>query len=118
MSSRVEWLKAREVPACALTGADAAEFSDAFGSRLDAGNEGLFVGGSDGAIVEGSHQELVEWLLAGLASLSGLTAEGLTILSACLDEVGRHLGTSGGRAAADIAADVIQKLSRDYLGGE
>lgn len=65
MSTHVEWTRATRRPE--LVGDD---FADGFGTTVDAGYLGLFVGhSSGGAVVEGTRDELRAWLTHALALL-------------------------------------------------
>lgn len=63
MSQHIEWANTGS-PAALIDGVEAAEFQDAFGSKLDAGNVALFIG--DGVVLEGTREDLAEWLRAAL----------------------------------------------------
>lgn len=76
MSLHVQWVPAKSCPAELIDEAEARTWTDGFGSKLDPGNVGLWVGtGAGGALLEGSRTELADWLRAALATVEATDAD-------------------------------------------
>ena len=64
VSIRVEWVSAKSTTVEPIT--DPGEFSDAFGTQLDPGEVGVFVG--EGVVIYGTRPELISWAAAFMSA--------------------------------------------------